>query len=1508
MICPNINSPEWKKLTSQVSENTAYDLWDTYQGNVPQSAIDQALGKIPTVSLEEANAKLDSIMKTLLARIGVKYEAVDEILGPMTPEGGPIAKADLVNKVLQIVEGRADKTTITEEVVHFLIAMMDTNSHIYKSMYDLVPKYSIYQDVVKEYGGITGYTEDKLRREAMAKLIAQEIANPKDVSTLNPVQSRNLNSWWNMLIAKARQLFNSFDKTMFTNAINEFNPFREIALKIVNQDLDIFNQTITDTHTYYQLNNSPNEKQKETLEKVKSLSQGISREGTGEDRGYYKNGKKLGKSVTQRRDEKFDVKFKNAKRTPEFEALVKESGRIGTLVHDDMDNISKRILTRDDSVTKVVKTNATIYAKLEAFAKGLLKLHGEDAVYLSEQIVYDPSTDTPGTVDLIVIDKEGVVHIYDWKTMTLKKQEKEEFGEPSYYKTVKYEYQLNSYKDIIEKGGVKSFGKRRYFPIETVFKKDKITGEVYFADIDLNIPGGRAAAAAKPYLNPVPVSNEKIGDPALDKLLGQLLALQKEIRTKKALNPAEQAKKNQRIISLNRAIRDLQLNKNLGLFVESAAIQFKSIEARLADKTIPLSEAELVDMKEELEVYTNLSTKFARLYEQNKIPQEHITKFDGISGKASRLAVQIDNKLEDYFKKAALEAGLSEESLRLYKEKGAKPIGLTGKLTTALSRIDHPIFRTFWNLVNKAKVQTKKDTDALQKLIEEKLTALREWGSRNNLKGTAIFDIMLDRKSGKLISKHSEEFYKLRAKKIADGDWQWMKDNTVLDEAGLKKYIKQQQDYIKQTVFSSNSEYNKKVREVKLKELHDNFDVFNNPKAYASSSDFMRPFLKPNDKWLSEAYKKLKANKPAFEFYELFTSKMKEFGEFMPFNKEGKRINFERFIANLKADLIERTLNNGGSESIRGLGQEFADLFDVRYDEELRLGQINEFTGEYERQVPVYYTRELDPKEKSYDLGKVLLLFGNKAYNYKYMSQIEGTARNLRNALADSSEALVDGNGKIIKNLLKSDKIVSANTLETFNAFVDYYVYGVKEIEDYGYFTKKKVVVNPKTGEEEIVEQKYSTNKLVKTVLQLFATKALGLNLISGGAQIFGNNINSLILAFGGQHFNVTQWAKAKTLATSGVLNPEVYQFLQVLDIRGDNDVFKKANTLSINETARQANLEKAFFIYEYADNALFKTISVAMIQSHGVAEDGKIKHLSKLPEGTKSIYEQLALTPEGTSNITSLISEEEYRKFRNKIQSLGEKITGMSTRDNMSGWRLSVAGQALMQFRGWIPRTITARFGAAKYDNELEVVERGRFLSLLSQIVNRRVIPLTGELLRGAVTGQFGVNTENLVDTLYNQFMEENPHLSREEVTKEMFYEMHVANTKAALMEISLYLAFMMLIGGLKEGWDDDDEDKRFRSETLKTLNRFNDEIGFYLNPNSFQAITRGAVPAVSVITDMFRFFGDLFGWAKGVAIDNEVDIHNNKPAWAFMRAFVPGGTTMWNWFGDKTKKKEEE
>lgn len=1502
MSCPNINSPEWKELTSKVSESVAYTLWDKYDGNVPKSVVDEMLGNYDTTELNNAASKLDNALRQILANMGISYQAVDAIKDDRGNVLSAVAKADMLNKIVQVIEGKADATTLPEEASHFFVEALDKNGHVYKSMYEAITKYPVYQQVVEQYGNLSDYTEESLRKEAMAKVLAQELINTSRESTLSPAQQKTLFSWWNMVLSKLKQMFSKFDHEKFNNAVQEFSPFKELAAKIANNNLEDLSAPISPTHSYYQLdNNSPNAAQKSIVDKILEGAKGISKVAVGEDRGYEKDGKRLGESVTTKRDRIFDAKYANRPVDPELEARKLQAGKVGSAVHDDIDNIVKRLLVRDPSVQRVVNSDPETYRKLEAYILQLGKQH-KGAVFLAEQIVYNPKTNTPGTVDLIVINPDGKVDIYDWKTMTLSKMEKKDFGEPSRYKTEKYQYQLTEYRKILSNYGIKEFGKIRYVPIETKYKVDKVTGKSTFVGIDIGNADTKQNIE-KTYLNPIPTSEEKTGEEDIDRLLDQLKALHREVSTKKSTSDVETAKKQQRIKQLTRAIRELQLNKNFAGFVVSADVEFQTVRARLADKKNPPSEAELVDMKEHLRVYEDLHNRLQNLYSGNKVTAEHKKRFDGITNDAAALNNQINKALKEKLVESAGKVGVTESTLTRFEEQGAKAIGLAARLFKAVSRIDHPLFKTLWNLVNKAKMQTQKDSKALTEEIGEKVTALKEWGKSKGLKGTAIYDLMLDRKKGKLISKFSESYYKTKQQKIKAGDWQWIKANSVIDEPALKKYLADQRKFLETHIFTSDKEYNEAIRKTKLKELEENFDVFTNPKAYLNGSPYMQKFIKPTAAHYSAEYKELlnPANKPALEFYELFTGKMREFNQFMPLSAEGKWVNPDRFIPNISEGIIEQALNAGGSAAISGLGDKFSQMFEFS-EADAQIGTINEFTGEYEKKVPIYYTREISPEEKSYDLGRVLALFGETAYNFKHMSEIEGSVRNLRGALQASRETITDATGGAIRDAYSGKvqlKNVSAETLSAFDDLINYYVYGIKQKDKLGVITVEKKVKNPETGEYEVVESKYSTDKIAGTVLKAFATKALGLNLISQSANLVGGLANTAIIATGGNFFTLKQFAKAGQLIASGNFNPKVMAALEYLNLRGDSDIYKRANQLSVNDTARKMDIDKVFWLQEKADNLIFNNVGLSIMMNFGVDKDGKVKRLDKLPAGTKSIFDSLEVDKDGKLNMDKLMSEEEFRKLRNKMQGIGEKITGMSTRDNVSGYRMSILGQSLMQFRGWIPRTLGARFGGASFDAELETVERGRYLSLMSQLFNRRFLPLIGESITGLVANKFGQNTKDVARTLYLKFLEENPQIDPNELTEEMFYDSHVANVRAGMMELLLIGAFTLLLSGLKEGWDDDDDDKRTRVYTLKMLNRWLDELSFYVSPASFQGITKGAVPAVGLLSDLGKFFESL--WVALPFTGDEEENEKNQPGWQFVKTFIPGGNTAWQWFGEK-------
>lgn len=1504
MSCPNINSPEWKELTNQVDLETAYRLWRIYEGEVPKAAVDQALGKVNTTPFKKAEEQLANTLRQILAKMGVSYEAVPYITDK---EGrvisNAVGKADMLNKVMQVVEGKASPDTLPEEAAHFFIEMLDKESHVYKGMYDKIVSFPVYQEVRDTYSEQYNFNEEAIRKEAMGKLVAQEIMKLHD-SDLSARDQQVVNNWWNMLLTKLKQLFTRFDKAAFNEALNDIAPFRNFAASLLDNNVsELSIDRIDTTQEFFQLVEpvALTEDQRKIIDVIKKGAEGITTERSNEFRGYKKDGVKLGESVTTRRDKLFDKKLRlSTKEDPMFQAKKLIAGKVGSEVHDDIQNIFLTQVIKDESVQKVIKSNPNVYAKLEIYVKGLVASYPKGTVFLVEQIVYDPTLNMPGTIDLLAITPSGVVDMYDWKTMNISKKEKEQFGEPSNVKTAKYEWQLNKYKQVLNTYGIKKFGKIRYVPIETQFTYDKKSNKFTFKGIDI----GKADPEKnkdKVYLNPIPVSEEVTGIEQVDKLITQLKSLVKDIETKRTLTPIEREKKSMRINLLKRSIRELQLRRHLGTFQASSDIEFKIMKSRLADKTTPISEQEVADILDHLKVFTDLTSRFAHLYRKDsevKLDTKAQQALHKIETEAAIIKDQALEKMKEIIVTAANEAGVTKEQL----DAPQKPIGYMTKMTTAISRIDHPIFRTMWNLINKSKNKVMQESNTLNKDIAEKLTALKEEAKGKGLSGTAIFDIMLDKNNGSLISKFSKDYYKIRDKKIEEGDVQWIKQNSIVDEEGIKKYLEDQRKFIKSYTFSNDKTMDARIKKEKLEDLETYANLLTSDKAFLNTDSFVSRFVKPSEAWLSKEYKALKSNKAAFDFYNLFVKKMKEFNQFMPFGQGERWVNPENFLPNVRQDLIEQVMNAGGSSAVKGMGSNFSDMFDYALNKEAMFGEINEFTGEYQRRVPAYFLKNLpEGQAKSFDLGMVLGLFGRMAYNYKYMSEVEGTVRNLRNALEDSKEITVDGTGKALRSVFNDkimSKVISADTLGLFNDFVNYYVYGVQQKDDYGSFTKKKKIKNPETGEVEVVDTEISYNKIAGTALQTFSAKAIGLNLITGVANLFSAVAMPFIAASGGNFFNKSQWLKAQKLAVKGSLDPKVMAILEALDYRGTRGLSDRINSLSVNDLAREVSVDKLFVLLQKADDLVFKTTALSLMQNFGLDKDGKITRLDRLEKGSKSLLDLVELDDTGKINLAKIVNENELLKFKGKINALVEKMVGMSTRDNVSAWRLTMTGQALMQFRGWIPRTVGARFGGSKYDAELETIERGRYLSFINQLWSKQFVSRFGDLVSAVVIGKASKNTKELSRNLYIKFITENPELA-DTVTEEMFYETHIANLRATMTEMLIIAVITMLIMGLGDGWEPlDDDEKRMKRQTLKGLNRVADELTFYLLPTSFQSIIKGGIPAFGLLNDIERLLSQFFGEGKGILLGDEDLKKKNKPLWQTLR-MMPGGNTVWNFFG---------
>jgi len=136
----------------------------------------------------------------------------------------------------------------------------------------------------------------------------------------------------------------------------------------------------------------------------------------------------------------------------------------GTSLHDIAENfVLKNYQSSEDLNKDYPKLNApqaTMY--FDAMTKLINDIkaeHGEDVKLIPEFIIVDPQKKLTGTIDLLVIDNKGKLHIYDYKTSF------KDIGDWRQVKKNAVDYQLTTYKQMLLRQGFE-VGKTKYIPIK----------------------------------------------------------------------------------------------------------------------------------------------------------------------------------------------------------------------------------------------------------------------------------------------------------------------------------------------------------------------------------------------------------------------------------------------------------------------------------------------------------------------------------------------------------------------------------------------------------------------------------------------------------------------------------------------------------------------------------------------------------------------------------------------------------------------------------------------------------------------------------------------------------------------------------------------------------------------------------------------------------------------------------------------------------------------------------
>lgn len=1480
-------------------------------------------------STEKPSENIDNKIKSFLASIGVNIKVVQDLTDNKGNKLSGIAVADMLNKVIQVVDGKADVTTLPEEAAHFFVEMLGESNPLYKEMFDKITGYKIYSETVDQYRNNKAYKNadgslniTKLKKEAIAKLIMTHIIrNEANAENANKIKAAK--SWWSKFWEWITNVFKQ----------NPTNPFEIAAQKITTADVSDLNLELTQDELFFQQEQNTSLNKIIADQSIITLDDSIDPK-TGEKKHVYQENNKPivdkngnARSVTNNVvDPWYKTRFPLDSRSDRKKVIDDFAAEKGTEVHADLQNIVQRYFDKDGNARATVlpkttmKTNAEVYGKLENYIVSLIDEFKSKpgTKFLPEVKIYSRKRNLPGTIDLLIMEPDGTTHIYDWKSQQIEKDQ----TDLKWFKPEAYRIQLGEYKKILmEQYGIFKFGKIRAIPIRTMFKFANVNGQlkpIALQDVEIeyninNIPKD------KDYLLPVVMLDESTGNKKLDSLLAKLDAVYEKI-SQGEVKQAEKPFKAEELNLLKKAIRDLHVRKDMSTFIQNGLFEIKKYQDKIKNNTFNINDAKEAVLI--LNVYAEGSIFLEELLIDVKNQIKTETNPDVIE--------YLKNLQEDYAKMSLNAKALLVDILGIKGEK--EPSGIIAKLgnefanqegiTTllnpetqmdwlgsnfrSLTTLPTAALQLFSKILRRAQgvrnVKIKELNDKLQNLRKN----LEEWGKSKGLTGENIFNPILDidekgNWTGNFVKIYSEEYFKLREQALKNDDINWIKQNTDFDKVQYEKDLKTLQDNLEER-YPGKDESSVKRKQAIL----DNWILRhseNSRSAYLNKKNF---YIKPKDKWHSEKYKFIfkkdssgkYVNQPLVDTYNLFQELIKTSSEIGMLDKYSSR-----FIPSIYRNKV-----------IDVIGSSFKNVYDIQgafdsltVDADGGFGNIDPLTGVLKKQLPVYFKRDLGVKKedgtidyssKSKDLFSVFSIWGQQMYNYEAMDSIR-----------DKSDVLLtieQNKGRLetnMFNMVKKEKsIIAENSknAEVLEDFINYYIYGQSK----GANVDKAVKIGDKS---------YSLKKGAQKILKLSTFKALALNPLSGTATFVGGVGNAMFQASKRLIFTEKDWLLGTKDFTSN--NEVTMKGIDFFDLGLDERQKQDVRDLSTKWKTRNFKWDHLMFIQHYGDKWATYPVAATLLRTYMfdgqnivsireyVKKQNNYDNFYNLSESErKRVQKKIDREIEELQNTKSLkaVGKVENGKFvipgldrksdaainfKAVVQKTLKGIIGNATKDDMNRIRMGLLGQVLMQFRSWMPQMMTERFGDMTYDVDLETWQYGKTRLFISHLIDGRILPLMKEMILG-----FGNNTIQKAKEKYQEFVldliERGKISTAEEfMTEAEFIDMYIGNLRSAHRELALLATFLYLLAwGL--GDDDDDEDiTGFRKVLKKYLEKYKNEFSFYYSPTEFTKMLKNPVPMIGFMEDFERFLTQGVGQVYNFTTGDEEGMKENKPAKYFFK-----------------------
>lgn len=1391
--------------------------------------------------VNEANPQLELQLTALLNSLDVDVNLVNKITDKEGNEINAYGKADLLLSVIELTNGR-NESTLPEETAHMITGLLGKNHPIVRQMMNMVPNMSIYDSVRREYEDVYD-NEDDIKFEAVGKLIAENIIlGHKNENGSNETFIEN---WWNRVI---RVIGNMFRNKSLEPLAMEMDIFMEFANNIRNgkikDELTKGTEAFSGETTFYQLKKGKTQAEINIAlnsDKVKLSGPKVLDE-QGRER-YTDEARMVENRVTDKQTAVFNkgkTKEEAAAMNADYKSVIYRE--VGTELHDFNERILNYLVKNNEILQLANKDANTTLPKKPSYLKEShmaelgksLKLLSEEiaiqqaaidptakATVHTEGMVIDRTRDIAGSMDVVVVYSDGSVSIYDYKFIEFHKTKigdkyvLSDDTQVNFRKEESFSLQISDYKKILKDNyGVTHFRATRILPFNIQYARDDKNM------MTKNITGleGFDNSSKKQYLVPLPVSKENTDNKNLNEILSRLFARHEKLGKDLSANWTNEEIRDRLILessTVKKAIKGIQVNRTLEPLIDSINLTLDNIKSGLKGINID-NIGDLTQMILEVDLFQNIY-KYA-VPEMNKDMANDLNNVASrLAGASSILKSKREQVLADEFGKEINDV--------------QKEMAISKRTFSFMSQMNQPVFEAAWREIKKATGDTNRS-------VVEFISELE--GKVNNLKkdGDLLTSYRkITNKDGNLIALFDPAFHKKIKDSRESKDSAWFKENYKLKPNAKKLYDEALAQFEKSLLNIGENLREQQLSIWKAKNDLTNDSAWTNKWTLYKYTD-----LKSPEKHYSAEYKALSPNLK--DYYDFLVESNRKFDLLVDDKIKGN------FIANIQKDMIDAlSQGDGFLNAIRSGGEDFIDSMRVRQNDNM----IS--TGEDTQRIPLLYKDNFmykdkdgnwksDVKKKNEDLTNNVILFAEAVYRKHNMTKIKDVIESLKLQVHDQNVLKTDNFGKKKTDPNNPGEFIqekSKKNAEVFDTLITALVYGK--------------TMQSKDSHIKIGDNAYSTNKVLSNIMTYMSTKSLAFNYISGFGNFAGAYANSYIKGVGGKYYtNQHMWKTHKMLFSRGE-NDLYNHATEYFNIEKDFWVKEKAAKLSLSALTRNLTQDKWFILQQKGDEFVSNTILISMMQNYGIDENGSVKRLALLPEGSKSLFEKIDRTSD-KFNIEGLTNEG-FDQFRNMVKYVARQVKGTNTSEDLSMIQTMIGGKAIMHFRNWIAPMLKERFGSMEYTKDVQEWEYGRYNSFMKTMFTKKFVPNLGRLVLDVITLGKVKYKGNMTDITnqYNEYLKENPEME-DKIDINEYIDMRERGIRETIHELKILSSLIIL--GTVAGMDFDDDGvedykQSFASrQAYEMMRRAYLELSFWSSPQSVNEILKAPIPLVQVFTDI--------------------------------------------------------